>query len=71
MSDAVMTNYNIPTEILNNLRLVHDGQGPRAALKYFIKRTEGRQVESLETRQVEDFAIAFYTKYNATFGLTY
>ena len=67
-----MTNYDIPTEMLRNLRIVHDTQGgPRAALRYFIEQTEYRWSGLLTTQEVEDFAIAFYTKYNATYGLTY
>jgi hypothetical protein len=66
-----MASYNIPTNMLRELRIIHDVQGPRATLRYFIGLTEDRDPGKLETLDVEDFAIAFYTAYNQTYGLTY
>lgn len=67
-----MATYDIPTEMLRNLRIVHDNHGgPRAALRYFIEQTECRWSGLLTTREVEDFAISFYTAYNQEYGLTY
>lgn len=64
---------------LETLRFIHDERGgPRAAYAWAIGRTPVQGVfrdefftADLDTQLVEDFIIAFYTAYNARFGLTY
>ena len=55
------------------LKIIHDFMelspwGPRDAYCWFkgLKSTE-----SVRTGEVEDFACAFYTQYNRTYGRTY
>jgi len=62
---------------LESLRFIHDERGgPRSAYAWAIGRTPNQRgmnflTADLDTQKVEDFIIAFYTAYNARFGLTY
>lgn len=64
---------------LENLHFIHDERGgPRAAYAWAIGRVPFHGAfrdefftADLDTQKVEDFIIAFYTAYNARFGLTY
>lgn len=68
---------------LETLHFIHDERGgPRAAYAWAIGRIPMVPLHGtyrapefftadLDTQKVEDFIIAFYTAYNARFGLTY
>lgn len=64
---------------LESLHFIHEERGgPRAAYAWAIGRIplHGKYRDEfftadLDTQKVEDFIIAFYTAYNARFGLTY
>lgn len=64
---------------LENLHFIHEERGgPRAAYAWAIGRIPLHGMyrdefftADLDTQKVEDFIIAFYTAYNARFGLTY
>ncbi len=52
---------------LNLLRMMHDGHGPRSAYMWLTGKLPGE----FTTTDVEDFAIEYYTKYNALVPNTY
>jgi hypothetical protein len=64
---------------LLNVAAIHDNRGgPRAAYAYALGRTSPKYVvypmeltADLDTNEVEDFIIRFYTAFNKRFGPTY
>lgn len=55
---------------LQDLRVIHDRYGSRAIYAMALGR-DFRDTRDLDTLEVEDFSIAFYTAYNSVFGITY
>lgn len=63
-------------DVLNTIAFIHDREGPRSAYSWSLGRSRDPNTyrfhtADLDTQRVEDFIIAFYTRFNATFGQTY
>jgi hypothetical protein len=59
---------------LDYLQIIFDGPcgGPRSAYAFSLGRKDYMtNTADLDTTEVEDFAIAFYTEYNNRFGRRY
>ena len=57
---------------LDYLQKVHDASGPRCAYAFYLGRDNFMtQTSDIETTDVEDFCIEFYTQYNSRFGTRY
>ena len=58
--------------MLDYIQIIHDGHGPRCALAFFLGRQNYlNDTADLNTNDVEDFIIGFYTQYNNRFGVRY
>jgi len=70
--DKEMVNYHFDKKELIDIAKYHDDWafGPRHAYAYYIGRNP-EDTADLNTSDVEDFIIQFYTQFNAEFGLTY
>ena len=68
--DKEMVNYHFDRKELLDIAQVHDRLGPRAALAYYLHNDPVKTTE-LDTSDVEDFIIQFYTQFNIFFGVTY
>ncbi len=68
--DKEMVNYHFDKKELLDIAQVHDRLGPRAALAYYLYNDPVKTTE-LNTSDVEDFVIQFYTQFNSFFGVTY
>jgi hypothetical protein len=59
-------------QMLDYLQIEHDHGGPRSAYAFFLGRPDyTTNTADLDTREVEDFIISFYTQYNRRFGTRY
>ena len=59
-------------QLLDSVQIVHDKSGPRCAYAFYLGRKDYiTNTADLDTTKVEDFAIAFYTAYNARVGHRY
>ena len=72
LTDKEMVNYHFDKKELLDIARLHDDWafGPRRAYAYYIGRNP-EDTADLNTSDVEDFIIQFYTQFNAEFGLTY
>lgn len=68
--DKEMVNYHFDKKELLDIARVHDRLGPRSALAYYLHNDPEKTTE-LDTSDVEDFIIQFYTQFNSFFGVTY
>ena len=59
-------------QMLDYIQMVHDLDGPRAAYAFYLgRKSYPYQTADLDTNEVEDFIIGFYTQYNKRFGVRY
>jgi len=59
-------------QMLDYLQIEHDRGGPRRAYAFFLGRKDYvTNTADLDTKDVEDFIIGFYTQYNRRFGCRY
>lgn len=64
--------YKFDEQMLDQVQLVHDNSGPRTAFAYYLGRSDYmKNTADLNTTDVEDFIIEFYTEYNKAFGQRY
>jgi len=65
--------YAMDTETLDIIFAVNERKGLRTAFRMFTALTTNHAPSDheLQTIDVEDFAIDFYTQYNATYGATF
>jgi hypothetical protein len=70
-----MMSFQVPKfddQMLDHIQIIHDLDGPRAAYAFYLgRRAYPYQTADLDTNEVEDFAIGFYTQYNQRFGQRY
>jgi len=67
-----MTKYEFSDAELKKIFHIHEISGPRAAYAYHVLPEEimnsGMKINTID---VEDFIIQFYSQYNDRFGLTF
>lgn len=67
-----MTKYEFSDPELENIFRIHEISGPRAAYAYHVLPEEiMNEGMKLDTNDVEDFIIQFYSQYNNRIGPTF